>query len=613
MKDLISSILNILRYMGRILSLVRNTVFNTIFLIILLVFIVSFFTSSDFTIQDNSILKLSLSGDIVEERHPSAPFDSFFEESFGIESQPKQLVLTDILQVIQAAGNDPAISAILLDMKGFGHAGLNQMHSIGTALNQFKNTGKKVIAAQDIYTQKQYYLASYADEIILNPMGVVELHGFGVYPLYFKEALEKLRVNYHVFRVGSYKSAIEPITRNSMSDEARSQNAEWLNALWKSYTDDVTRQRGLPANSLTNYIENIGRNLEKTAGDTAQMALENGLVDKLFTREEFNNYLKSLTDTSSVATVSLEEYLDYIAYDRLAEQPDDNGVAIIVAEGNILGGKQPAGVIGSDSLSALIKSTRDDDDIKGVVLRVNSGGGSAFASEIIRQEILELKKAGKPVVVSMGTMAASGGYWISADADQIWASPSTITGSIGIFGAFPTFERTLASVGVQSDGVGTTSLSAGMNLTQSPTPALLQSIQLTVNNGYSRFLSIVQNGRNISGEELPIIAEGRVFSGSKAKELKLVDNLGSLDDAIKATATLAGLDDYVPVYVERETTVRDQILAHLTSSFIAFFPGVFDSPKIRAISTLIQNELSEISLLSDPHGIYAHAMLQLHP
>lgn len=426
MKDLLLSIVNIFRHAGRLLSMVRNALFNTLMVLVLLAAAIGFFASGPAPLPVNSVLKLSLAGDIVEERRPTTPFADLLAKSMGAEDEPEFMVLQDILDIIESAAFDPAIQAILLDLQNLGQAGLDQLQTIGKALDVFRHQGKKVFAAQDFYTQKQYYLASHADTIILNPMGGVEMHGFGLYPLYFRDALDKLQVNYHIFRVGTYKSAIEPITRNSMSEEARSQNLEWLNVLWTTYLRDVARQRGLTAETLTGYIDDIQANLSATGGDTARLALNSRLVDLLLTREELDDHLRSATGSIALDLVSTEEYLSWIEPSFAEAEDDKPGIGIIVAEGNILGGEQPAGVIGSDSLTTLLRTARERDNIKSVVLRINSGGGSAFASEIIRQEILELKKAGKPVVVSMGTMAASGGYWISANADQIWPlqSPS---------------------------------------------------------------------------------------------------------------------------------------------------------------------------------------------
>lgn len=614
MKDLVLSILNILGHAGRIISLVRNTILNTFLLLLLIIGIASYLSSSPPTIPENSIIKLTLKGDVVEERRPTSTLDTLLAEALGTDEEPQYMVLQDILDIINTAAFDPAVKALILDLKGLGSVGLDQMQTIGAALNVFRHQGKKVFAAEDFYTQKQYYLAAYADTIILNPMGGVDLHGFGLYPLYFKDALDKLQVNYHVFRVGTYKSAIEPITRNTMSDEARVQNLEWLNTLWNSYTRDVAAQRkrhGLTTAALTEYIDDIETKLAATNGDTARLALNTRLVDLLLTREQLDSHLQSATGFATLAVVSTEDYMTQIEPSYAATEQNENEIGIIVAEGTILGGEQPAGAIGCDSLAERLRSAREDDSIKGVVLRINSGGGSAFASEIIRQEILELKKAGKPLVVSMGTLAASGGYWISADADQIWAAPTTLTGSIGIFGAIPTFERSLATLGIHSDGVGTTGLSAGVNLAQPLTPELKQSIQLTVNHGYARFLEIVEKGRKIEHVNLATIAEGRVFSGEKAKELKLVDNLGTLEEAIAATAELAGLKEFSPVYIERTPSVREQIMQQLSAATVSLLPDPLASTPMRNIYRQIRKELGSFVLMDDPQGLYAQAMLQL--
>ncbi|SHO46008.1 signal peptide peptidase SppA [Desulfopila aestuarii] len=612
MKDLVFSILNIFKYVGRIFSFIRNTFVNIILIILVLFFTITVFTSGPADIPNNSILKLSLTGDIVEERRTTSAFESFLNESLSGQESPSYMVLQDILDLIETAAFDPAIENILLDLKDLGKIGLDQMQTIGHSLEIFKHQNKKVFAAEDFYTQKQYYLASYADTIILNPMGGVELHGLGLYPLYFKDALDKLQVNYHIFRVGTYKSAIEPITRNSMSDEARSQNLHWLSTLWNTYTQDVARQRGLTTQTLNDYINNIDVLLAETKGDTAKLALDNRLVDLVLTREELTSHLEMKTGSRSEASiVSTSDYLSHIEPSYTESDDDQPQIGIIVAEGNIVGGKQPAGIIGSDSLTERLRSARTNKMIKGVVLRINSGGGSAFASEIIRQEILELKKAGKPVVVSMGSMAASGGYWISANADQIWASPVTLTGSIGIFGAIPTFENSLAHLGIHSDGVGTTPLSAGINLTRPLAPAVKASIQLTVNNGYNRFLDIVEQGRKIDKEQMPSIAEGRVFSGKTAKDLGLVDNLGSLNEAIDAVATLAGLHEFSPIYINRKLSVREELIQSFSTSISAFLPGLISSTPALGLYRELREQFGNLFLTSDPNGVYAHALLPL--
>jgi len=610
MKDLVLSILNIFKHAGNVLRFIRNAIFNTL-LLLLAVAMVGYLVSSSPRIPGNSILNLRLAGDIVEERRPSSAFGSLFTGTLGAEDKPEYTVLQDILDMIETAATDAAIRAILLDLGDLGSVGLDQMQTIGAALDTFRQQGKKVFAAGDYYTQKQYYLAAHADTIILNPMGGVEMHGFGIYPLYFKDALDKLQVNYHIFRVGTYKSAIEPIVRNSMSEEARSQNLSWLNMLWDTYTSDVAAKRGLSAAALNEYIDQIDTKLAAVGGDTAKLALDSHLVDLLLTREELDDHLKTAIGSSTLSLVTTEKYLSVLVPSFTEVKEGEPEIGIIVAEGNILGGKQPAGTIGSESLSQRLRKARENNAVKAVVVRINSGGGSAFASEIIRQEILELKKTGKPVVVSMGTMAASGGYWISANASQIWASPVTLTGSIGIFGAIPTFEHSLASLGIHSDGVGTTDLAAGVNLARPLEPRVKESIQLTVDNGYDRFLSIVEKGRNIDREELSRIAEGRVFSGAQAKERGLVDYLGTLEQAIASAADLAGLSKFSPVYIEGEISLRDQLLQRLSVSIQALFPDLPASSPARGLYRKLRQQLDTLVLMDDPHGIYAHAMLQL--
>lgn len=604
-------IATIFRYAARIFRFLRNTVFNIVFLVLCVVLIAAIFSLRTPPIKKNSILKLSISGNIVEERRQASSLTGIIGETVGDEAQPEELTLQDVLDIIHRAGDDPNINAILLDVAKLGSIGMNQMQAIGAAIEDFKKAGKPVIASGDYFTQKQYYLASFANTIILNPMGAVTLHGFGRYRLYFKEALDKLRINFHIFRVGAYKSAIEPLTRDSMSPEARTENTEWLTTLWHTYTSDVTRERSLPPDAISSYIENIGDNLAKTDGDTARLALNSGLVDKLLTHEQVERYLQHLTDSTQPRIVSTDDYLASIDQSYTARPTGNNGIGIIVAEGDIVGGKQPAGVIGSDTLIEKLKKARRNKAIRAVVLRINSGGGSAFASELIRQEILELKKAGKPLVVSMGTLAASGGYWISADANQIWASPTTLTGSIGIFGAIPTFENTLASIGVHGDGVGTTSIATGLNLTQPLSPTLEKAIQITVNHGYKHFLSIVSKGRHIDLKKLAHIAQGRVYDGKRARELGLVDHLGTLKNAIAAAAHLAGLRNFEAIYITSKRSLPAQLLRRFTSLSSLLAESLSSTPPWQKLYRQAGNELAGMVLMRDPRGIYAESLLKL--
>jgi protease-4 len=596
------------------LTFVRNTAFNLLFLLVILIVIIALFTGGTHRLEDNSLLVLSLTGVIVEEKQPVSSAGKLFQEMQGEPARDAETLLQDILHIIDRATEDDRIAAIQLDLKDLGNAGIDQLQAIGAALKRFRATGRQVIAAEDLYTQKQYYLAAYADLVAVNPMGGVDLHGFGTYPLYFREALDKLKINYHVFRVGTYKSAIEPITRDSMSPEARRQNALWLASLWDSYVADVTQERKISRANIDTYTNFVDRLLADVDGDTAKLALKTGLVDRIWTRPQVQSHLATLAGTSSerdYTSISSADYLRLIGPAAQGGSTALNKVGILVAQGNILPGKQPSGVVGGDTLADLIKVAREDATVKAVVLRINSGGGSAFASEIIRQELLELKKSGKPLVVSMGTMAASGGYWIAADADQIWAAPTTLTGSIGIFGAIPTFENTLAELGIHSDGIGTTPLASGLNLARPLSPQLQATIQLSVDHGYRQFLAIVQQGRKIDRQQLESIAEGRVFDGRTAQKIGLVDELGGLDEAVAAAAGLAGIaDDFEPYPIRRSPSLGEWMLEKLAAEQQAWsklslsMPGIVQDLHRRFSATF-----GPLPLLADPNGLYAYCFV----
>jgi protease-4 len=614
MKDLIISVCNIFKYAGRFFTLARNFFLNLLLLLVIAAVIIAIIPSKESLVPPGTLLRLDISGNIVEEKKLFSSFGKFFEQSLTLDVPEPETALQDILDIINEATKDDRISALVLNLKDMGHGGINQLLSIGQALNRFKETGRNVVAAEDYYTQSQYFLASYANKIIVNPMGWVDIHGLGVYRLYFKDALEKLEINYNVFKIGTYKSALEPFTRNSMSPADQQQNELWLSALWQVYTDEIAKQRNISLDTIQHYTDNIDEALHATDGNTAQLALDTGLVDQIATRQETTSYLASLTPMPSVSPHLLPSsaYFESITPSYTKETSQQAKVGLIIAEGNIFPGKQPPGRIGGDSLANLIKEARENTEVKALVLRVNSGGGSAFASELIRQELIELKKSGKPVVVSMGTVAASGGYWIAADADQIWASPATITGSIGIFGAIPTFEKTLASLGVYRDGIGTTPLAAGLDLTQ-PLPEQLKSaIQQTITYNYDQFLQIVANGRNLEKSKVAELAQGRVYDGMTAKTLGLVDNLGSLEDAIGAAAKLANLQVFTTEYIRQPLTAKEQLLQFLTTS--GTFLGdtqIIQNPLVVRLKKSLFNHLDDIQLLDDPRGIYAQCLLHL--
>ncbi len=615
MKDLIFAILNIFKYVGKIFIFVRNVLFNVVLLTFVVFLFLAIIPKEVSHIPSQSILRLDIFGDIVEEKRVYGSVEKLFGDTVDPDAAEPETVLQDILDIIENAAADDRIVALLLNLKHMENAGLNQLQTIGQALANFKKTGKKIIAGEDYYSQSQYYLASYADKIFLNPMGGVDIHGFGVYRLYFREAMEKLAINYNIFKVGTYKSALEPFTRDNMSPEDRQQNEVWLSALWQVYQDDIRQQRNLTKETIKNYTANISEALKSTEGDTAQLALKIGLVDQLATRSDITSYLAGLTQNaeSKPSIVGSADYFDSIlpSYGKIDWQGDKIG--LIIAEGNILPGKQPPGLIGGDSLAILIKKAREDKQIKALVVRINSGGGSAFASEIIRQELLLLQKIGKPLIVSMGAVAASGGYWIAADADEIWASAATITGSIGIFGAIPTFEKTLSSLGIYSDGTGTTPLAAGLNLTQPLPEPLKDAIQQAIAHSYNQFLKIVATGRELDKSRVAELAEGRIYDGKTALAVGLVDKLGSLAEAIDAAADLAGVTDYSAEYIRPAATVKEQVLQFFTGQIepLTSILSKNDLPLLKKFKSILEHKFSEFIFLDDPRGIYAYSPIKL--
>jgi protease-4 len=614
MKSFFRFFYNVFRYIGKTISFVRNFFFNIVLLILVVLVVMSLMPETRQTIPDDSILRLDINGNIVEQKKILRTVEKLLEDSTDLETTDRETALQDILDVIAGAAEDKKIIGMLLNLENMKTGGLDQLLTIGAAIEEFRKSGKIVIASEDLYSQSQYLLASHADKIILNPMGAVDIHGFGVYKLYFKDALEKLKVTYNVFRVGSHKSAVEPFSRNSMSDEDRLQNELWLSALWQEYVDHISRQRELPPETIQSYPEKIAENLSRTGGDTARLALETGLVDELWTREEFSIYLRSLNRKDvEDSLISSGSYLETITPSYSEDSGESDRIGLIIAEGAILPGDQTTGFIGGESLSRLIRKARKDDSVKALVLRINSGGGSAFAAELIRQELVEVKKSGKPVVVSMGTVAASGGYWIAADADEIWASKATITGSIGIFGAIPTFDRSLEALGISSDGAGTSPLAAGVNLTRPLPEELKSAIQLSINHNYKNFVEIVANGRKLERSRVEKLAEGRVYDAVTAQNLGLVDQLGTLEDAIESAAKLAGLDTYSTGYIDVPASIQSQLLD--------FFSTAYGTLRHRELGILeaalpvdpdVAFQLKTLALLTDPRHSFAFCPVKLH-
>ncbi|WP_259368745.1 signal peptide peptidase SppA [Colwellia sp. Bg11-12] len=597
-----------------LLNSFRKIIVNLVFFIVLFFFIAAIGGDDEtIVVPENTALVLNITGDIVEQKHVIDPMDALITEALEEKEKNPEVLITDIINVIESAKNDKRIKMIVLQLQGVNSTGLSKLQDIAQALEEFKATGKQIIAVGDQYSQDQYYLASSADEVWLNPRGWLLLDGYGRYQLYFKSALEKLSISQHIFRVGTYKSAVEPYMRDDMSVAAKEANKLWLSDLWSQYKSDVARNRKFSIDNFDEDADVLVAKLEKAEGNIAQYALDNLWVDALKNRQDMKKSLIKLVGKNAAGDsynhISFKHYLSATSPLYPIINPNSDKVAVIVAKGTILDGNQKPGAVGGDSTAALLREARLNSKVKAVVLRVDSPGGSAYASEIIRQEIELIKQAGKPVVASMGTYAASGGYWISAPADKIIASPATITGSIGIYGFFMTFENSLSKLGVYTDGVGTTDI-AGFGVTRPLTEGMAKVFQLNINRGYQDFISLVAENRNMTLEQVDNIAQGRVWSGLKAKELGLVDELGNLTSAIDAAAELADLETYDTLLIEIEKSPKDLFLQGLVGQATSFFPEseIISLSNTDKLFLQLKNQLSHLNLLNDPQGIYSLCM-----
>jgi protease-4 len=528
--------------------------------------------------------------------------------------QSTEILVRDVIEAIDTARTDKRITHIILKTGNLDGGGLSKLQEIGIALKQFSATGKPIISMADGFTQSQYFLAAHADEIMLNPLGSVMLTGLDSYRSYFKDALDQLKITMNIFRVGDYKSAVEPLIRNNMSPQVKEEARVLLGDLWQVYTNEVESLRKLNAGSINNYANNLPELLAAKQGDTAALAKSVGLVDTIADRSAMREYLVAniAGQDEHFNSIDMNSYLintRLVAQSKVAKK---DSVAVVVASGPIMDGQQPEGNIGGDTLAEIFSSLGDEEQIKSVVLRIDSGGGSAFASEIIREAITDLQGRNIPVVVSMGSVAASGGYWIAADADHIIAMPSTITGSIGVFGIIPTIDKSLAALGVYSDGVGTTK-SAGMWAIDRPLSEQTKTVvQMGVDNIYDQFVTLVAEGRDSTPEDVHSIAQGQVWSGNQALENGLIDELGDLNAAIEVAADLANLDDYRIDYIRKEMSPIELLLTQLNTNARHYARKLGLSGEIESISknnlqfyiNKITAPLTRIEQLNDPRGIY---------
>jgi protease-4 len=533
----------------------------------------------------------------------------------------RETLLQDLLEAIEHARDDERVKVLLLRLDGLGVAGLSKLQAVGDEILRFKESDKPVIAVSDTFTRDQYYLAAHADQIFMNPMGFVYIDGFSRFVPYYRAAIEKLLVDFHVWRVGEYKSFVEPILRDDMSEADRESAEAYLSALWDAYQADVTAARGLMPDALQAYADNAVTFLEEANGNTARLAVNRELVDELLSRAEIAARIRPLVDpelddTDDFSEVGYADYLREVRFGR-SDAADRDAVAVLVAAGTILDGEQPPGTVGGDSTAALIRAANRDESIKALVLRVDSPGGSAFASEVIRSELEAFQQSGRPLVVSMGSVAASGGYWISMTADEIWASPTTLTGSIGVGATLPTVPRLLDALGIHVDGIGTTALAGQIDLTRELGPDVQQLLGQAIDYSYTDFITKVAEHRDRDVPAIDAVARGRVWIADQALEHELIDRLGGLDDAIESAAELAGLepDDYAIRYVERDLELAERIALELIGRAAPFLRAVRlplpFSDGFQRLLELAAEPIKWVDGLNDPRHIYAYCFCDI--
>jgi protease-4 len=595
---------------GRGLDWVRRFL-HLILLLLIFGFIIGALRVSIPTVPQKAALVIAPEGEIVDQLSGD-PIERAIYQARG--QGRNETLVWDLVDAIRAAAKDTRIPVIVIDTEHFAGAGQPTLEEVARALREFRASGKKVISYGTAFDKAQYYLASQADEVNVDPFGMVLIDGYEQYVMFYKDVLDKIGVDINVFRVGAYKSAVEPYSRTSLSPEAREEAQVYLNSLWASYQDATTKARKLKPDAVSSYVATLADQVATTRAPAAEVALKAGLVTGIKSRQDIEKQVAAIVgedeDEGGFKSVSVQDYVRVVHAEKRVGTAGTPKIGVIVAAGEILDGDQPPGTIGGSSTARLIREARLDDDVKAVVLRVDSPGGSVMAAEEIHREILALKAAGKPLVVSMGDLAASGGYYISAPADEIFASPATITGSIGIFAVIPTVSRTLGKIGVSIDGVGTTPLSGQMRLDRPLGEEAKKFLQATIERGYDEFLERVTSGRKKSREEIDAIAQGRVWAGADAKRIGLVDTLGSFDDAVKSAAKRAKLTTWELRFVEPSLSWAQELALQVRVMAVKMLFTLDDRTKrlMRMADVLdpLDQEVERVSRMSTPNRLYAY-------
>ncbi|WP_422732231.1 signal peptide peptidase SppA [Leclercia pneumoniae] len=600
------------KWTWRLLNFVRQLVMNLFFILLVMVCVgvwMHISSTSQSQHATRGALLLDIAGVVVDKPSTNNRLGVLGRQLFGASSDRLQEnSLFDIVDAIRQAKADRNITGIVLDLRNFAGADQPSMQYIGKALREFRDSGKPVIAVGDNYSQGQYYLVSFANKIWLSPQGTVDLHGFATNGLYYKSLLDKLKVTTHVFRVGTYKSAVEPFIRDDMSPAAREADSRWIGELWQNYLGTVAANRQITPEQLFPGAQAVLDGLRKVDGDTAKYALNNKLVDVLGSSADIEKAL-----TKQFGWSKEDKNFSAISfYDYQPNKPADAGdsIAVVFANGAIMDGEETPGNVGGDTTASQIRDARLDPKVKAIVLRVNSPGGSVSASEVIRAELAAARAAGKPVVVSMGGMAASGGYWISTPANYIVANPSTLTGSIGIFGVINTMENSLDYLGVHTDGVATSPL-ADVAVTKALPPEVSQMMQLSIENGYKRFITLVADSRKKTLEQIDQIAQGHVWTGQDAKKNGLVDSLGDFDDAVAKAAELAKLKQWHVDYYQDEPTFFDVVVNSMSGSVRAMLPQALQAmlpAPLASAASVVKGESDKLAAFNDPQNRYAFCL-----
>ena len=589
----------------------RKVFLNLLFLLFIYFVFVAFQPSETFRLRPDSTLVIRPYGNVVEQ-YTTTPMDRALQEAMGQDRSETRL--RDMLEAIHRAADDSDITQLVIDPNYMQGIGLASLKDLEHALDEFRTTGKPVVAVAQNLGQQQYYLASLADEVWLDPNGTIWIDGYSSYRQFYREGLDKLKVEINLFRVGEYKSAMEPFIRDDMSDAAKEAGKFWLSNLWQQYLEGVAEHRGLILESLQASIDDLPNQIENVNGDFAQYSLDLGLVDRLMTAPEARQELarRGTPDKAgdSYRAVGMQEYLDITQ--PLPNLTGAKHIAIVVAEGEIVRGRHPAGRIGSISTSEQLRRAARDDKVAAVVLRINSPGGEVFATETLHLELQQVRDAGKTVVVSMGNVAASGGYWMAMAADEVWASPATITGSIGVFGMLPTFGGTLDKIGVHTDGFGTTNMAGKLRLDRPLDPGVARLFQSSVERTYRQFIKLVSTARDIDDlEKVDALAQGRVWTGEQALENGLVDKTGTFQDAIESSARIAGLgSDYQIKWIEPEKSALDELFMDFMAGAVAHLNLSISTPVNLPVSWM-QNMLDDLQFIAAQQGkftIAAHCL-----